>query len=911
MQNDSESKKSSIIRQNKTNTKTMRHMRLRLYHNKLTNKKIKANKKFSVLLTKEEIEEKIKHFKKIYGPSSSYQICLQALYYSPFQRTVELNNMISYYLRNLKNFIHILSDLKEEEYELTLFQISTHLTYEKYNKNEIICKYGEKADKYYIILKGKVIFLVPNNKKYYMTEEDYIEHLMKLRENEEFELIKNIISNNQYIFYINNTENDSDNIDFDEFIFSALERHEKYKENKYSDYLYYKFKEFKENREKEKNNIDNGNNINNIKKNNIINNYEDYIKITNVNLNEKKDSQYTGKIYDITLKKKFVNILEYQKTNIFTDGDTFGAIGLSTKKGKRTATCISYENCHLGILTKNEYSEFLEKITEKTSNKLYDLIMKNNIFENMIKSKFLMRYAHMFRFIQYNKNNIIMHEKEEMRKLIILYEGEFSLSVNLNLIEINQIMIQYIKIKNKLNNNTKNDSNIKEIIEENKKLLIKMKDYNKDIIDIIYEKNNFVLSNVNNSLILGYPNTVNPDTNISMINCQCISSNAKAYIIEKEMLQLIDKENNYIRLTPDIITSKIDLILKRLTELRTLITKNIKERQQYTTNKISINNNNTITRNLEQKKIRNLSTLVDFNQKIISKDIAKNNLIISQKDFNNNNKLDFSETKMRKDISDKEILLNIARRRSQKFLMDQKKEFKKYVRKANILTNKDKYKDLALIFSNNKGNKEFLDKLKEKLEEDIILEPCTKHMNNKNNKYNRKTNLQLIKDKDYYTSKNIKTMNNINTSNTFNSLFNIFRESFKTDNKHIFDSVNDTFTSFYSNNTTLFNINKKMFLNPSVKNIHTINLNDRDVNCFNKNYQDSYNELYMQYIYDKFKNEKNSINIDSYKSKNLSTSPNKFVFPSIAIFTPEKLKKKENIKKFKYKSISRFRNIGV
>ena len=471
-------------------------------------------------------------------------------------------------------------------------------------------------------------------------------------------------------------------------------------------------------------------------------------------------------------------------------------------------------------------------------------------------------------------------------------------------------MIQYIKIKNKLNNNTKNDSNIKEIIEENKKLLIKMKDYNKDIIDIIYEKNNFVLSNVNNSLILGYPNTVNPDTNISMINCQCISNNAKAYIIEKEMLQLIDKENNYIRLTPEIITSKIDLILKRLTELRTLITKNIKERQQYTTNKISINNNNTITRNLEQKKIRNLSTLVDFNQKIISKDIAKNNLIISQKDFNNI-KLDFSETKMRKDISDKEILLNIARRRSQKFLMDQKKELKKFVRKANILTNKDKYKDLALIFSNNKSNKEFLDKLKEKLEEDIILEPCTKHMNNKNNKYNRKINLQLIKDKDFYTSKNIKTMNNINTSNTFNSLYNIFRESFKTDNKHIFDSVNDTFTSFYSNNTTLFNINKKMFLNPSVKNIHTINLNDRDVNCFNKNYQDSYNELYMQYIYDKFKNEKNSINIDSYKSKNLSTSPNKFVFPSIAIFTPEKLKKKENIKKFKYKSISRFRNIGV
>ena len=36
--------------------------------------------------------EERKHFKKIYGPSNSYQICLQALNYTPFQRTIELNN---------------------------------------------------------------------------------------------------------------------------------------------------------------------------------------------------------------------------------------------------------------------------------------------------------------------------------------------------------------------------------------------------------------------------------------------------------------------------------------------------------------------------------------------------------------------------------------------------------------------------------------------------------------------------------------------------------------------------------------------------------------------------------------------------------------------------------------------------
>ena len=143
--NDKSKKDWPLKRTNKNARMTMRDLRLRINQKRLT-KKNKANQKFSVVLTKEEIEQKIKYFKKIYGPSSSFQICLQALHYNHFQRTVELNNMISYYLKSLKTFRHILSDLKEEEFEKVLFFISSNLTYEKYNKNEIISKYGDKAD---------------------------------------------------------------------------------------------------------------------------------------------------------------------------------------------------------------------------------------------------------------------------------------------------------------------------------------------------------------------------------------------------------------------------------------------------------------------------------------------------------------------------------------------------------------------------------------------------------------------------------------------------------------------------------------------------------------------------------------------------------------------------------------------
>ena len=899
MSNNVESKNnSSIKRANKNTTKTMRNLRLRINKNKLT-RKIKAKQKFSVILTKEEIEEKIKYFKKLYGPSSSFRICLQALYYTQFQRTVELNNIISYYLRSLKNFKHILSDLNEDEFEKILFHISSHLNYEKHNKNEIICKYGDKADKFYIILKGKVIFLVPKMNKFYMTEEEYIEHLMKLREYQEIELMKNIISHNQYIYYINNNNNSNSLLDLDEFIFNAIERHENNKENKYSNYLYNKFREYKANREQEKNKDDN-NDDNKIKINNISS-YEEYIQLTNVNLKKVKDNNKIS-------KKKLVNIFEYRKTNIYSDGDTFGALGVSSKKGKRAATCICYENCHLGIIGKNEYIEFLEKKYEKANDNLYDFVIKNKIYDNMIKTKFVEKYSHMFRFLQYNKNNMIITEKEKLNSLIILYEGEYTLSVNLNLFELNELIVEYKKIKNKLESN---DGKVKKSlfseIEENKKLLISMKNFSQDIKDIIIAKQNFIISNISNSLILGYPNTVNLETNLCLINCKCTSNYANGYIIDKEMLNYIDKENKYIRKTPEIIMPKIDLIIKRLYDFKELIMKKIKDKNLLKKFIIDFNDkNNLVTRNPENKKNKTISNLFDFNQKIISPKIMENKLYISQNNFQNKINDENYYLKLKKDISDKEILLNKTKHLSQKFLLAEKTEEKKFVMKSNNLKNKEKYNDLSIIFSDKPHHKKtILDKFKESKDIDNILDPKIKQLKRNNIKIKNIINLKLVKDKDSDSNnKKIQTITNIPeiTNKTTSSLYNAYHENIKTENN--FNIITDTFFSSYTNKTTLNDLDTKYISQSTGKNIHSIDLNNRYINsCFN-DYQDSYNELYYKYIFEKFNKEKNKennkLNIDGYKTKNLYTSPNKYIFPSISPFIQEKIKKKENIKKYKY-----------
>ena len=231
------------------------------------------------------------------------------------------------------------------------------------------------------------------------------------------------------------------------------------------------------------------------------------------------------------------------------------------------------------------------------------------------------------------------------------------------------------------------------------------------------------------------------------------------------------------------------------------------------------------------------------------------------------------------------------------------------------------YNDLSLIFSDKPHHKiTILDKFKNILEQDNVLDPQIKKL--KMNKF--KMNLKLVKEKNL--EKNIdnnkipnKTNTNISnsTDKTFSSFYKIFCDNIKTETKFNFDDINDTFTSFYTKNSTIFNLQNKLVLNPSGKNIHNINLNDRNIKCLNNNYQESYNELLYKYIYDKYqRKEKNNndihdLNIDGYKAKTLNTSPNKYIFPSINPFTPDKLKKKDNIGKFKFISVSKSKNINI
>ena len=104
------------------------------------------------------------------------------------------------FLYNLEPFNQILSESSKDEIENILQNLSLTLKYEYIPKNKIICKYGQNVEKFYLILRGKVDILVPNEEEILLTEEEYFRYLLNLKIYGENNIINKILSKNYLTF---------------------------------------------------------------------------------------------------------------------------------------------------------------------------------------------------------------------------------------------------------------------------------------------------------------------------------------------------------------------------------------------------------------------------------------------------------------------------------------------------------------------------------------------------------------------------------------------------------------------------------------------------------------------------------------------------------------------------------------
>ena len=162
------------------------------------------------------LKKQIEQNKKINNPNNKNNININSI---PFKIDEQTDRIIEYIFskakKNSKEIIFIqhylttFSNLVEAIYEKKLmtepnhllWQIAKFLKYETYEKNDLIFRYGDEGDKFYMIFTGNVAVIIPKERKIKMTISEYIKYLKKLMTYKEFGLIDKIIDKNFDIFF--------------------------------------------------------------------------------------------------------------------------------------------------------------------------------------------------------------------------------------------------------------------------------------------------------------------------------------------------------------------------------------------------------------------------------------------------------------------------------------------------------------------------------------------------------------------------------------------------------------------------------------------------------------------------------------------------------------------------------------
>ena len=568
--------------------------------------------------------------------SSKVDLCLFALSTVPTKRNPELINYIKTYLKSMPSFMNIIS--KEQNNNLSenlIEQISIHLRHEFIPKNNLVCRYGEHGEKFYIILKGKVSFFIPKILKCYLNLEEYILYLMQLRMNDEFEIINNLLIENRPHFPI-----EDDNLD--EYLINEYESYKRYLQRAHR----------KKTKSKTgRGNFDHNNFANNedydLKSNYKLNdvdvrarkratlgtidltnilanqniphknskffsyqtfkkmgvlvekimkesNPENNLKLTEeentTNINPFMAGENSPKIYLKSVNvpnrelesrgRKLVSIYHYEEMTTYENGQTFGFIALQSKLSKRASTAIVVEDCDLGVLTKEEYLQFFELISSKEKKNLYELLRFYNLIISLSEYKFIKKFYHLFEFKKFYKNHNILELGKPFKELMIFSQGLFIIYINVNIPELNELITKIKMIKGKLLGLSK--YKIERTLEEkreNQDLFIRKNYMSEKETKLLMKKYNFILSIISDHLILGYPDTVDPKTNLPLFNCVCTSAESDAYAVTNKSIKIINEESYVLNNLTDFCLMKMEYNLNRLKQFKKEILAKIKEKE--------------------------------------------------------------------------------------------------------------------------------------------------------------------------------------------------------------------------------------------------------------------------------------------------------------------------------------------
>ena len=529
------------------------------------------------------------YLKKYYCDRETlFRICLPS--FKKLLREKTEVKFISLYLYNLKKFLNLLksnsedkinSQKKNDNYLKLLKYVSENINYESYYSNRLIMRYGDKGDKYYIILHGLVSIIIPFKINIELSFHEYSRYIAILLLYKEYELAKIMLRDNKSSY----------NIDLPDmkFIVRYMNKNnidEIYKKDNKKNYVYsysIKNKRIDKNIHKQKiqtskylstkkleiyeeeKNIESENaekfekfmsryltrnesfllrrmkyndfytemDENPITPDTYVNRLKNY---KNFYFNDPKLSRYTNN--QLNEKKKSLFIYEYQEIIQLETGEMFGDMALNNSSTRRTATIISLTDTHFGCLNREIYKSIKESSEKKRKNMInfiYNIKLFNNINYNTMEDKYFNYFAFKFAVMdEYIIKNGLVNSN-----LIIIKNGTFEISFKGSLKDIFNLM-NYYKESYKENftdldekNYKLNDCLIKKINTLNLNIL-KIKQLLSGDKDIISELKLFL---INNTSIFGLRETEKKSGNdfLSFFDIKCISNEGEYFLLDKRI----------------------------------------------------------------------------------------------------------------------------------------------------------------------------------------------------------------------------------------------------------------------------------------------------------------------------------------------------------------------------------------
>ena len=583
------------------------------------------------------------------------------------------------YLKSFKSFIFLLKNQTSLTIEKLLTEISNVLELRKITKNELIFQQGELAENFYIILKGNLKILKLRPYEYYMTNEEYISFLLELRMNNQSEIIRQSKHYNNLIYPIpENFDNFVKNlsnkvaggiyIDMHHLIVKAEEV------NKYIN---------QEKEMKQKNNNMKLSPQEYIKKfkvsNDIINNTE----IISNFINEKNiipDSNEINKIKLLMKDRKKVIIPNYEEFILLSTGNTFEEQAFEHQGNYYQSSVISLEDDgYLGYVDKKKYNLLIHESVEKRNKKIFGLLVYFSFMKLSNQFLFEKKYLTFINDQVFDVNHELFKEGEESEYTYFVTEGEYELSMNKNIIEVNEMIIEYKKILRKLNGTNKSNKQIFDFEEEkrqNNDLILNKKFRNDDINELLMKKRYIKLNIIHKKDILGLSDAYSYTCDESeskkdlliygsikkkcLFTCKCLNSNCYVFYLPNGIFNnLYHNEGNYYLISKNIEYRKICSVIERLQIYKKSVFDLVNNAQNQLSKRVQIlreiskapkfSTNNFIRAKIYKNIIKEMNDSKEQNEKM--NDITQKQIQTLKHNFNFNLRLLKSNKEFRNSIS--------------------------------------------------------------------------------------------------------------------------------------------------------------------------------------------------------------------------------------------------------------------